>query len=118
MQLCEASTGDAEAKEGGNGIDNELLLVGDAWREGKLPKQLEARLAEGKTLLHQLDPGSADREAQEAVRYGKIPEDMVCQVCVCFLCFQILPSIVVPPTQHMNTQASRAYCFPRLGHAV
>ena len=40
----------------------------DAWREGKLPKQLEGRLAGDKTLLHQLDPGSAGREALGAER--------------------------------------------------
>lgn len=79
MHICGASTGGAEAEEGGNGIDNESLLVSDAWREGKLPMQLEGRLAEGKTPLHQLGPDSADREAQEAVHYGRTPERMVCQ---------------------------------------
>ena len=41
--------------------------MSDARREGKLPKQLEGRLAEDKTLLHQLDPGSAGMEALGAV---------------------------------------------------
>lgn len=56
------------ARVGGNGSGDESLFVRDAWREGKLPKQLEGRLAGDKTLLHQLDPGSAGREALGAER--------------------------------------------------
>lgn len=67
LQICGASKGGAEAREGGNGSGDESLLVSDARREGKLPKQLEGRLAEDKTLLHQLDPGSEGMEALGAV---------------------------------------------------